>query len=147
MTKYPKVKSVIPSDNLHIIVTFDNDVIKKYDVSQLLSQFPDYEVLRSNDIFNLVHVDCGGYAVAWNDELDISECELWDNSEDYHTPFEGLMSFSSAAEKWNLDDSTLRKAAADGRLIENVDIKKFGKQWVICEASMVRLFGSLTCQY
>ena len=26
-----------------------------------------------------VKVDCGGYAICWDDEIDISEVELWDN--------------------------------------------------------------------
>ena len=57
--------------------------------------------------------------------------------------FEGLMSFKEAAEKWKLDDSTLRKAVANGKLTEDVDVKKFGKQWVITVEAMTRLFGEL----
>ena len=78
-----KVKEVYPAEDLHLIVIFENGKVKKYDVKQLFEQFPDYKALRNPDIFNLVHVDCGGYAVAWNGELDISECELWEGSVDY----------------------------------------------------------------
>ncbi len=80
MKNYPKVSAVAPADSLNIIVTFENGTVRKYNVEQLFNDFPDYELLRNKDIFDLVHVDCGGYAVAWNDELDITECELWDNS-------------------------------------------------------------------
>lgn len=78
-----KVKEVYPAEDLHLIVIFENEKVKDYDVKQLFKQFPDYKTLSNPDIFNLVHVGCGGYAVAWNDELDISECELWEGSVDY----------------------------------------------------------------
>ncbi len=75
-----KVKAVYTGEDLHLTVVFENDVVKDYNVKQLFDQFPDYKALRNPDVFNLVHVDCGGYAVAWSDELDISECELWEGS-------------------------------------------------------------------
>ncbi len=136
-----KVKAVYPANDLHLIVVFENDKIKDYDVKQLFKQFPNYRALNNPDIFNLVHVDCGGYSVAWSEDLDISECELWEGSTDFASPFDGLMSFSTAAEKWGIDDSTLRKAASSGKLINGIDIQKFGKQWVITENSMKRVFG------
>lgn len=55
--------------------------------------------------------------------------------------FDGLYSLSEAAAIWNIDDSTIRKAILSGKLIENTDVRKFGKQWVITEAAMERLFG------
>lgn len=137
-----KVKSVHPYEDLNIIVVFENNVVKKYDTKQLFSQFDWYRELENPDIFNLVQVEAGGYGVSWNEDIDISEDELWENSEPFASAFDGLMSFSEAAQKWNIDDSTLRKAVANGRFIENVDIKKFGKQWVIREASMKNVFGS-----
>lgn len=57
------------------------------------------------------------------------------------SPFDALMSFSEASEKWGIDDSTLRKAVSSGKLVENVDVRKFGKQWVIAGDSMRRVFG------
>lgn len=136
-----KVKVVYPYEELNIIVVFENNVIKKYDTKQLFTQFDWYRELENPDIFNLVQVETGGYGVSWNDNIDISEDELWENSEPFVSAFDGLMSFAEAAQRWNIDDSTLRKAAANGRFIENVDIKKFGKQWVIREASMKNVFG------
>lgn len=137
-----KVKAVYPYEDLNIIVVFENNDIKKYDTKQLFSQFDWYRELENPDIFNLVQVEAGGYGVSWNEDIDISEDELWENSEPFVSAFDGLMSFSEAAQKWNIDDSTLRKAVANGRFIENVDIKKFGKQWVIREMSMKNVFGN-----
>ncbi len=136
-----KVKAVYPTSDLNIIVVFTNGIIKRYDVKRLFSQFDWYQELENPDLFQLVKVDCGGCGVAWNEDIDISEYELWENSEPYISPFEGLMSFAEAAERWHIDDSTLRKAVSNGRLVENIDIKKFGKQWVVTENSMRSIFG------
>lgn len=73
-----RVKNVIPSDDMNLVVTFENGVKKIYDVKQLLEVFPVYEKLKDKSFFNLVKVDCGGCAVAWDDEVDISEVELWE---------------------------------------------------------------------
>ena len=74
-----KVVDVLPLDNLILLVTFENGVKKKYDVKQLFDQFKNYKRLEDVNFFNNVKVDCGGYAISWNDEIDISEVELWDN--------------------------------------------------------------------
>ena len=56
-------------------------------------------------------------------------------------PFDGLMSFGEAAAKWSLDESTLRKAVARGKLKDKFDCKKFGKQWIVVETAMLREYG------
>ena len=56
-------------------------------------------------------------------------------------PFDGLLSFRDAADQWHIDDSTLRKAVNSGKIIENKDAKKFGKQWIITAEAMERIFG------
>lgn len=55
--------------------------------------------------------------------------------------FDKLLSFKEASTLWNLDDSTLRKAVASGKLIEGEDVKKFGKQWVITTDAMEKIYG------
>lgn len=136
-----KVKAVYPANNLNVIVVFENGVIKKYDTKQLFAKFEWFRDLENPELFALVHVDCGGCGITWNEDIDISECELWECGVPYSTPFDGLISFSEAAERWGIDDSTLRKAVTNGRLIENLEAKKFGKQWVVSEKAMSRLFG------
>lgn len=56
-------------------------------------------------------------------------------------PFDGLMSFKEATDLWGLNESTLRKAVSYGKFEEGIDIKKFGKQWVITVAAMEREYG------
>ena len=57
------------------------------------------------------------------------------------TPFDGLLSFGEAQEKWGLSPSTLRQAVFHNRFKEGEEIRKFGKQWVITEEAMRRLYG------
>lgn len=60
-----------------------------------------------------------------------------------NNPFEGLMSFKEATDLWGLSESTLRKAVSYGRFEEGVDIKKFGKQWIITIEAMEREYGTI----
>ena len=57
--------------------------------------------------------------------------------------FENLYSLSDAAKKWHIEESTIRKAIANKKLIENNDVKKFGKQWVVRKEAMEREYGIL----
>lgn len=73
-----RVKDVTPAENMNLLVKFENGVVKLYDTKQLLQQFPYYEKLKDEAFFKLVKVDCGGCAVAWDSDIDISEVELWE---------------------------------------------------------------------
>ncbi len=78
---YPKVKEVKALENWLLSVLFVNGIRKTYDISPLFEEFPDmFKPLKQNpSIFPHVSVDCGGCAVAWSDEIDIPESELWEN--------------------------------------------------------------------
>ncbi|OSB07984.1 hypothetical protein B2H97_16070 [Paraclostridium bifermentans] len=57
--------------------------------------------------------------------------------------FKGLYSFAEATKLWGLKDSTLRKAVETGKLVADEDCKKFGRDWVVKETSMLREYGEL----
>lgn len=78
MIKYPLVTKVTPKEDLILEVEFNNGIIKEYDCKQLLDD-EVYQDLLSPYLFMQVAVDCGGHAIAWNSEVDISEVELWEN--------------------------------------------------------------------
>lgn len=77
----------------------------------------------------------------WNDEIDLSCDELFENGKTISTPFDNLMSFGDATQLWGLNESTLRKAIAYGKLQNGVDVCKFGKQWIISMDAMRREYG------
>jgi len=74
--KYPKVKSVLAIDEHNLLVEFDNNERKKYDISPLLDR-EMFLPLKNPALFKAVKVEKGGYAVSWNEKIDISEYELW----------------------------------------------------------------------
>ena len=77
-----------------------------------------------------------------NFENQLKECdELYENGVAVETPFDGLLAFSDATELWGLNESTLRKAISYGKLVNGVDVCKFGKQWVISRDAMQREYG------
>jgi len=76
MNAYPKIRTVTPHQNYQLLVTFSNDTIKVYDCRSLLNQ-PAFSSLSDPALFQMVRCDQGGYGVVWNDDLDLSESELW----------------------------------------------------------------------
>lgn len=57
-------------------------------------------------------------------------------------PIDGILSVSDAAALWELDTSTIRRAIKDGRLKQDLDCYKLGKQWTVTKAAMTRLYGT-----
>ena len=140
---FHKVKGVSPLPDFRLSVQFSEGVTKIYDVKPLFDRIPMLSALREQpQIFGGVSVDVGGYGIVWNDELDLSCDELWENGVQVDTPFDGLMSFHDATELWGLNESTLRKAITYGKLVDGVDVCKFGKQWVVSAEAMKREYGS-----
>jgi len=74
----PKIKAVTPPEGKRLLVTFVNGVQKVYDCQGIL-QLDRFQLLRNEAFFKAVTVDPGGYGVSWNDQMDLSEYELWHN--------------------------------------------------------------------
>lgn len=138
---FHKIKNVYPLPDYRLSVQFAEGCTKIYDVKPLFKQIPAFEELKVSNLFFDVTVDIGGYGIIWNDDLDLSCDELWENGVTAKTPFDGLMAFSDATTLWALNESTLRKAITYGKLVEGVDVCKFGKQWVISMSAMIREYG------
>ena len=138
---FHKVKDVAPLPDMQLTVQFANGVTKLYDVKPLMERFPAFCALEDEGLFASVEVDQGGYGIVWNDDVDLSCDELWEHGIEVATPFDGLMSFADASELWGLSESTLRKAVSYGKIVPGVDVRKFGKQWVISREAMDREYG------
>lgn len=76
----PKVKSALAIDDHTLLVEFDNNEKKKYDISPLLGK-EMFALLNNPALFKTVKVEQGGYAVVWNSDIDISEYELWSHGQ------------------------------------------------------------------
>lgn len=142
---FHKVKSVYGLPDYKLSVQFCEGVTKIYDVKPLFDKLPVFKYFLDNEKeFMDVTVDKGGYGIVWNDDLDLSCDELWDKGVLTSSPFDGLMSFADATELWGLNESTLRKAIAYGKLINGVDVCKFGKQWIVSIEAMKREYGEVS---
>lgn len=140
---FHKIKNVSPLPDYKLSVQFSEGVTKIYDMKPLFDKLPVFRSLTEHpEEFAGVSVDVGGYGIVWNDELDLSCDELWENSVPIKTPFDGLMAFSDATELWELNESTLRKAISYGKLVNGVDVCKFGKQWIVSVEAMKREYGT-----
>ena len=76
MESYPKVKSVQPLPGKKLRVTFETDAVRVYDCTPLLQE-PAFRLLQDDAFFRNVCADPHGDGVAWSDEIDLAESELW----------------------------------------------------------------------
>lgn len=76
MENYPRIKYLEPLANYRLFVIFDTGDIKVYSLAERLQSEP-FKVLQDEQLFNKAHIANGGYGVIWNDEIDLSEYELW----------------------------------------------------------------------
>jgi hypothetical protein len=74
----PKILSVQPLEGKKLLVKFVNGVEKIYDCAPLF-RFEVFQLLNNEAFFKSVKVDAGGYGISWNDDVDLSEYELWTN--------------------------------------------------------------------
>ena len=131
----------MPRKDFVLLVLFAEGVSKTYDVKPLFEKWKIFNNLKKDNLFEEVQVDQGGYGVSWNDDIDLSCDELFYNGKDIKTPFDGLIAFTDACQLWGLNESTLRKAVSYGKLVEGIDVCKYGKQWVVSVEAMEREYG------
>jgi hypothetical protein len=74
----PRIKGVAVIGYSELLVRFENGVEKVYDCKPLLAR-REFHLLKVPACFRAVQVDPGGYGISWNDDLDLSEYELWTN--------------------------------------------------------------------
>lgn len=138
---FHKIKNVTPLQDFKLSIQFAEGITKIYDMKKLIENNKIFADLKNINLFNSAEVDTGGYGIIWNDDIDISCDELFEKGKTINTPFDGLMAFSDATDIWGLNESTLRKAIIYGKLINGIDVCKFGKQWVVSINAMEREYG------
>ena len=74
------VQTVEPQPGMTLRVTFRSGDVKLYDVKPLLARWEAFQALAQvRGLFEQVHVDQGGYGISWNEDIDLSCNELWEN--------------------------------------------------------------------
>ena len=139
---FHKMRAVHTLSDYRLYIQFSEGLTKIYDAKPLFTKWAAFKRLENEpELFNDVAVDTGGYGIVWNDELDLSCDELYENGKTIKIPFDGLIAMSDATLLWGLHESTLRKAIAYGKLVNGIDACKYGKQWVISAEAMKREYG------
>lgn len=75
----PKILKAIPLENYQIKILFDNNITKIYNFEENF-KYDFFLPLKDYTLFKTLKVDIGGHGISWNDDLDLSEFELWNNS-------------------------------------------------------------------
>lgn len=76
---FNRLASITPAGGTNLKGVFLNGETRYYDVSKLFDEIPIFRVLIDNGIFERVRVDNGGYGISWNDEIDLSADEIYEN--------------------------------------------------------------------
>lgn len=75
-----KVQSVKPLPEYRLLVMFVSGEKKQYNVKPLLDKWQPFKALvDTKGLFEQVKVDAGGYGISWNDDIDLSCNELYEN--------------------------------------------------------------------
>ena len=80
MSPIPKIVSVSAPQEKLLIIKFSNGQTKKFNVESVSSR-PKYNQLLNYSFLKNAKVDPSGYAIYWNDEVDLCENELWSKGE------------------------------------------------------------------
>lgn len=84
METYPTIKYVEALSDYRLFIIFDNGAIKIYSFKDKVNK-PPFQALKDETLFQAARVASGGYGVIWNDQLDMSEYELWQNGKEVST--------------------------------------------------------------
>ena len=77
---FHKVEAVKVVSKYIIEVIFEDRTKKYYDISKLFDKWEVFQDLtKIEGLFESVKVDNGGYGISWNEEIDLSCNELWNN--------------------------------------------------------------------
>ena len=77
---FHKIKNVTPLKDFKLSIQFAEGITKIYDMKKLIENNKIFAELKDINLFNSVEVDIGGYGIIWNDNIDISCDELFENS-------------------------------------------------------------------
>lgn len=77
---FHRVYTVKPLPGYNLLVEFHNGEIKTYDVKPLFDKWEQFQTLKTTaGLFEQVRVDTGGFGISWNDYIDLSCNELYEN--------------------------------------------------------------------
>ena len=84
--EFHRLKNITPLPDFMLKAEFLDGSEKIYDVKPLMEKIPVFKMLEYvYGLFEQVRVDTGGYGIIWNDEIDLSCDELYENGNERRT--------------------------------------------------------------
>ena len=77
----PKIISAQVIQEGCIYVQFSDGSKIKYPISTIVKKHSSFTPLQELAFLRNFTIEAGGYALSWNEDIDISEYELWKNGE------------------------------------------------------------------
>lgn len=111
-------------DGTAMAVTFQDGLVKKYDMRALFAKHPQLKALEDRDLFLSGRL-MGAYGICWNDDLDIEVETIYEDGETLRTenvPIQNVSSHAVAAARALAGISQKQLAALTG--IDQSDISK-----------------------
>ncbi|MCW5198800.1 DUF2442 domain-containing protein [Desulfobulbus sp. F4] len=78
---FHKIAEISPLPDLRLLVRFMSGEMKQYDLKSMLERQDTFQALTDDELFQQVRIDAGGFGISWNDEIDLSCNELWENGQ------------------------------------------------------------------
>jgi hypothetical protein len=74
----PKIQYIKAIEHYRLLAIFESGEVKLFSLLPKLNKAP-YDELKNIDFFEKVRLEIGGRGVSWNDDIDLSENEIWQN--------------------------------------------------------------------
>ena len=78
MMVIPKIVAVQAINDRTLMIEFSNHEFKQYEITHLLEKSL-FKPLAHPAFFKNFQIEPGGHALVWNEDIDLSEYELWRN--------------------------------------------------------------------
>lgn len=113
-----------------LYVAFADGEIRLYDMQALIDAHPAFSPLRDESLFSCVSVDAGGYGVSWNDDIDLSAEEIYENGVHVHVA--------------QIDCRRIAREVAEARKAEGLSQKQLEVVSGVRQPAIARLEGGST---
>ena len=82
-TMFYRITSVKPMDDYVLLVGFENEVYKHFDLKPFIATTPAFRLLKEvNGLYQQAKIDIGGYGIVWNDYIDVSADSIYEKGID-----------------------------------------------------------------
>lgn len=120
-----KIEDVVPLQGNSILVFFRDGVIRKCDLRAYIDAIPQFSILKNRpDYFSRIQIQPGGYGIQWDENLAISDAELYKmgmiiplEAEDFRAfASERIINAAEAAEILNCSRQYINELVKTGKL-------------------------------